>query len=254
MIPTIPVAFRIGVLTGYLLLTIAPSYATDEIRTERVQFQRGASSAVVEGRIKGYETVDYLVRAREGQKMNVRLLTKHGATYFNILAPGEDVVAMFNGSVNQNHFEGALPSSGDYKIRVYMMRSAARRDELAPYRLEMSIEGKGASATLASNQDAKVPGTGFDATGNIPCSMGDGRPTGPCAFGVKREGAGSATVTVTRSDGTPRVIFFEQGRAIGYDTSQADTGEFDAKKEADLNIVRIGDERYEIPDAIVQGG
>jgi hypothetical protein len=71
--------------------------------------------------------------------MNVSMATKHGATYFNILAPGQTEVALFNGSTNQNQYEGVLPQSGDYKIRVYMMRSAARRNEVAHYRLELSI-------------------------------------------------------------------------------------------------------------------
>jgi len=84
--------------------------------------------------------------------------------------------------------------------------------------------------------------------------MGKGRPTSSCAFGVKREGNGSAMVIVTKVDGSQRIILFEEGRAIGYDTSQADSGGFKAKKEADLNIIHIGEERYEIPDAVVLGG
>lgn len=51
-----------------------------------------------------------------------RRATKHGATYFNILAPGQNEEAMFNGSTSGNQFEGVLPASGDCKIRVYMMR------------------------------------------------------------------------------------------------------------------------------------
>jgi hypothetical protein len=251
---TLSHAFHSCLLAGFLLLTAALSSARDDIRTERVHFQKGANSAVVEASIKGYETVDYILGARAGQYMNVSLATKHGATYFNILAPGESEVAMFNGSINQNQYEGTLPSSGDYKIRVYMMRSAARRNEVAHFRLEMIVDGKEAKVVQAPSHDAKVAGTEFHATGNIPCSMGKGQPTGSCAFGVKREGGGNALVTVTKSNGSQRVIFFEKGQSIGYDQSQADTGEFKARKEADLNIIHIGDERYEIPDAVVQGG
>lgn len=238
-----------------LLLLVAPmGFAADDNRTERVHFKKGANSAVVEASIKGYETVDYVLGARTGQYMNVRLATKHGATYFNILAPGENEVAMFNGSVSQNQYEGTLPASGDYKIRVYMMRSAAHRNEVAHYRLEMIVDGARQPTAHAPSHDAKVPGTDFHATGNIPCSMGKGQPTGSCAFGVKREGNGNAMVTVTKVDGSQRVIFFEEGRAIGYDQSQADSGRFKAKKEADLNIIHIGEERYEIPDAVPEGG
>ena len=61
---------------------------------------------------------------------------------------------MFNGSVSQNQYEGILPSSGDYKIRVYMMRSAARRDQVANYRLEMIIDDKEATGTHVPRTDA----------------------------------------------------------------------------------------------------
>jgi len=45
------------------------------------------------------------------------------------------------------------------------------------------------------------------------------------------------------------------GRPIGADTSQADGyGEFRATKENDLHRIRVGEERYEIPDAVVLGG
>jgi hypothetical protein len=45
------------------------------------------------------------------------------------------------------------------------------------------------------------------------------------------------------------------GKPIGSDTSEADGyPEFRATKENDLHIIHIGDERYEIPDAVVLGG
>lgn len=122
-----------------VVLAASAAFAADDIRTERIQFERGASSAAVEGSITGYEIVDYLLGAREGQSMNVSMATNNGANYFNILAPGETEVAMFIGSTSGNQYEGVLPESGDYTIRVYMMRSAARRNEVANYRLEMII-------------------------------------------------------------------------------------------------------------------
>ena len=83
--------------------------------------------------------------------MNVSMATKNTATYFNILAPGETEVAFFNGSVSENQYEGVLPATGDYKIRVYMMRSAARRNEKANYRLEMIVSGKPQAAAAAGS-------------------------------------------------------------------------------------------------------
>ena len=58
---------------------LASTALADDIRTERVEFHKGANSATVEGTIKGYETVDYLLGARKGQSMNVSLSTDHGA-------------------------------------------------------------------------------------------------------------------------------------------------------------------------------
>ena len=113
----------------------------------------------------------------------------------------------------------------------------------------------GSAAQLPSkSHDAKVPGTGYHATSVIPCSMGGGAPTGSCPAGVKRQGGGTADVTVTKPDGRTRTIFFQNGRAVSADVSQADYGKFSATRQGDLNIIRIGQERYEIPDALPFGG
>ena len=53
-------------------------------------------------------------------------------------------------STSGNEFEGTLPKSGDYKIRVYMMRNAARRDETANYRLKMIVTGAAENATSST--------------------------------------------------------------------------------------------------------
>jgi hypothetical protein len=76
-----------------------------------------------------------------------------------------------------------------------------------------------------------------------------------CSFGVARAGGGYATVVIQKPDGRTRAIFFRMGKPIGADTSQADGyPEFGATKENDLNLIRVGTERYEIPDAVVLGG
>ena len=75
-----------------------------------------------------------------------------------------------------------------------------------------------------------------------------------CDFGVARQSGGFATFVVTKPDGMKRAIFFRRGIPIGADTSQADGyGEFRYKKRGELNIIRVGEERYEIPDTTVAG-
>jgi hypothetical protein len=118
---TIPPITRI-LLAALLVSTSAPAGT----HTERVHFAKGANSATIEGRIQGDMTIDYVLGARKGQSMNVSMATDNGANYFNIIAPGKENEAMFVGSSSGNQFEGRLPANGDYKVRVYLMRSAAR--------------------------------------------------------------------------------------------------------------------------------
>ena len=83
--------------------------------------------------------MDYLLGAKAGQQMTVELHTDNPQNYFNILPPGSSDEAIFVGSSSGNRFEGTLPDSGDYRVRVYLMRAAARRDESANYRVDIHI-------------------------------------------------------------------------------------------------------------------
>lgn len=111
-----------------------------------------------------------------------------------------------------------------------------------------------ASGSDAQSYDAKDPVTGYHATSVVPCVMSDGAQPVDCDAGVVREGVGSAMVTIAKPDGRTRTIFFENGRAIGYDESEADPGKFRASKRGDMNIIHIGQERYEFSDALPFGG
>jgi hypothetical protein len=242
------------VAAALLLGSVALAHSSD-IRTERVQFTAGSTGTTIEGRISGYEIVDYKLGAQAGQRMVVTMTTNSGANYFNLMAPGETEVAFFNGSTSENSFVGSLPASGDYTIRVYQMRSAARRNETATYRLDVEITSAGdADGLPGESADALVPGTQFHATGNIPCARAKGQPLTECEFGVVREGNGSGYMKVLWPDGGSRVIFFENGTPTSFDSSQADAGaQMRVGKDADLFQVRIGGERFEIPDVVLLG-
>lgn len=241
---------RTTLLVCGLLSAVWTAQAADTLRTERVAFKQGASSTVIEGRIKGYETVDYVLGARAGQRMDVSLKTRHGATYFNLLAPGENEVSMFNGSISENHFEGTLPASGDYKIRVYMLRSAARRNEVAPYTLSVAIAGDAKAALgKAPASDAKIKGTPFHATGPLPCRLGAGQPQ-QCQFGVIRGKPGNAEVHIQPPGKAERVITFMGERVT---TNPGDR--IKAVKQGDDWQIEVNDsERYTIPEAVISGG
>ena len=149
--------------------------------------------------------------------------------------------------MRENQYEGTLPATGDYKIRVYLMRSAARRNEVANYRLEMIVSG---AAHGSTGHDAMVPGTGFHATSRITCVAEPNKPMSQCDAGVKRT-AGGGSVHVTTPDGGSRVINFRDGRVSSTDADAP----FRVERRGDWSIVRIGAvEVYEIPDALVFGG
>ncbi|MEM7023640.1 MAG: DNA breaking-rejoining protein [Pseudomonadota bacterium] len=120
------------------LLVAGPGLAQDEIRKERIQFAAGETSAAVSGSIKGYNIVDYMLGAAKGQTMQVSLQTDNASSYFNVLPPGSET-ALFVGSVSGNHWTGMLPQAGDYTVRVYLMRNAARRNETATYDIAFAI-------------------------------------------------------------------------------------------------------------------
>ncbi len=121
--------------------------------------------------------------------------------------------------------------------------------------LSPAVSPDGAVATGPDDSAVRAGQGDFDATGMIPCAQRAGQPMHQCPFGVARAGGGFATVVVTKPDGVTRALFFTNGRFLSADTSQADGyPEYSGRKEADLHLIRVGSERYEIPDAVIFGG
>jgi hypothetical protein len=128
------------VVSGILLYM--PALARDVMHNEEVHFDKGTTGTTIKGKIKGYETYNYKLGAKKGQYMRVSLETKHTATYFNIYEPGKGPgdAAMFIGTTQGNMYTGNLPTNGTYTIQVFMMRSAARRNEVSHYQLHVGID------------------------------------------------------------------------------------------------------------------
>jgi heat shock protein HslJ len=121
--------------------------------------------------------------------------------------------------------------------------------------LSPAVSPDGTVATGPDDYALRAGQGRFDATGSVPCARYAGQPMTTCDFGAARAGGGYTTVVVRRPDGRTRAIFFRMGRPIGADTSQADgTPPIRAARKSDLHLIRIGTERYEIPDAVVLAG
>ena len=238
-----------------LLCVVVTSHAAEQsARTERVKFAKGATSAVIKGQVKGSGDVDYLVRAGAGQTITISLKVSNRSNYFNVLPPGSKDVAMYVGQTGED-FKGVLPADGDYKIRVYLVRAAARRNETSRYTLTVSVTGKVLDPVSAS-KDAVIPGTPFHASAKISCvpsieKFRDKKQQECDAFVIRRGFDGTATVEIPQENSIPRSILFVKGKPVASDSPYPVTS---SRKDDRTIVVFDADERYEIPDAFIFGG
>ena len=221
------------------------------IRQEKVQFAKGASSAVIKGQLKGDAMVDYVVRAAAGQTLSVKLQKTNAQNYFNVMPPGSTGSAMFVGDSGEN-YTGVLPADGDYIVRVYLMRPAARRGEISNYTLTVGASGK-AFAPIAASKDALVPGTSYHASAKIRCVPAFETTPRDCdALVIRRGFDGTATIDIPGS-AEKRSILFVEGKPTASNAQAIDA--LTSERKGDVTIVKLGaSERYEIPDALVTGG
>lgn len=122
----------------FLMIGGTPALA-DDVRRETVRFAAGTSGTTINSKVKGYDSVQYSLGVRAGQKMSVQLDSSNASLYFNITAPGASE-ALYIGSIDGNATTVTIPSSGNYVIDVYLMRNAARRGETATYALTLYVE------------------------------------------------------------------------------------------------------------------
>jgi hypothetical protein len=150
------------------------------------------------------------------------------------MAAGTDT-AMFIGSSSGHRFSGILPSDGDVRVRVYLMRPVARRTETSTYSLRMGIS------------DAP-----YHASADVPCVFGGSGKGASCKASVIRRANNSATVVVTIPGGQKRQFLFVNGKAVASDQPE----KLSVQRRGDVSVLLLGEnfERYEIVDALVVGG
>ncbi|MDO5622866.1 MAG: SH3 domain-containing protein [Paracoccus sp. (in: a-proteobacteria)] len=105
-----------------------------------------------------------------------------------------------------------------------------------------SVSAAPAAATPAAASTAGTTG----ASGSLPCSASASMLTQSCNYTVERSGSGNASVTVAWPGGGERRILFRAGRPaqeLGADTTM----------RGDIMVITMGNERYEVPSAVVFG-
>lgn len=102
-----------------------------DIRRQTVSLTEGPPAAMIEGRVQGDRTVDDRIRAGAGQTLALSLRSANASLNLNLLPPGSADAAMFIGHLQGREAQPMLPADGQYVVRVYLVRSAARRQESA---------------------------------------------------------------------------------------------------------------------------
>jgi hypothetical protein len=223
--------------------------AAEPIKVQQLRFAPGASSATFKESISGDKIIDYKLGAKAGQSMSVKLKTSNLSNYFNVLPPGSDAAIAIGANLG-NEWTGTLPVDGDYTVRVYLMRNAARRNERANYTLTVGVTG---------SADAKVAGTPYHATGMVPCSVGtDPKGSAQCSFGVIRSSPGHAEVYLA-SPGFDVTLHKDQLRVLKFAgdtvTSPDPKDKVTSGKQGDNWLISVRDFYfYVIPEAVISGG
>jgi hypothetical protein len=233
-------------LCGICLIAQAAEKATTK---QTPAFANGASAVRIRGTAQGDN--DYTVGARAGQVLTVRLKAANRSVYFNINPPGSADVSMYIGQLQGMEAKLLLPADGTYVVRVYLMRSAARRSERAAYTLDISLTGR-PLIPMPFAQDANVAGTPFHATAEVRCRTPGAELHAVCQAGVVRRGHdGTASLEMRDARGLIRQVLFVQGQAVASDAAEP----LRATRSGDVLTIQIGsDESYEIRDALLTGG
>jgi hypothetical protein len=120
-----------------LVLLSGLAMADTEPVPQRVQFEKGKSSATMKKRLKvqgdDAETHQYKLRAAAGQVLTIHFKAADPSASYSVLCPGNGLT-----DAKGKAWSLALPESGDYTINVYGYGAKAS----FPYTLEVGIEGR----------------------------------------------------------------------------------------------------------------
>lgn len=138
------------VLAILAMLAATPALAAGDPPPKPIQFPPGATATTLKGAVKGYATGGYTLDVVAGQTLQVLFKPSNRSCYFNATLNGA-AEAEHTGSTAGNEFGKNVATNGTYKIDVYLMRNAARRNETCRYQLTIELTGApgGASAGVS---------------------------------------------------------------------------------------------------------
>lgn len=113
-----------------------PAQARAEDSSTKITLPAAGKPASYKGSIRGHATAEYVFEAAAGQKARIELDSNNRSTFFNLQQDGKPE-ALLIGSMKGDTFSGALPGAGTYRVKIYMMRNAARQNITSKYELRV---------------------------------------------------------------------------------------------------------------------
>jgi len=111
----------------------APNLLAQQSRIRRVRFVPGASSATIKDSVVSGTRDRYLLGARKGQKMSIRIVSLEDNAVFDVIAPVNQTGQQRTLKQEAFSWTNTLPETGDYQIVVGSTRGNAS------YRLQVTI-------------------------------------------------------------------------------------------------------------------
>jgi Bacterial SH3 domain len=124
-----------------LFLTLPAALHAQGIEQRDLRFRPDTAQALINGVVAGRQTIDHAFDARRGQTVSIRFQPSNSAAFFNLIAPSGQVLFVGQDQANPGRYTGRLAETGEYAIRVYLVRSAARRGETSRFKLTVALTG-----------------------------------------------------------------------------------------------------------------
>lgn len=137
-----------------LTLGIVSAVPAADDPTQRVQFESGANSAIINGSVTGYRSLRYLLAARAGQTLSISFLPSKDSLYFNVV---QGTHTLHDGSRDDAHdWAATAVADGDYVIDIYLKNSDARHNVQATFALTITVTNPTVSYRCADGRTVTV--------------------------------------------------------------------------------------------------
>jgi hypothetical protein len=111
------IATLIPILLMILIASAAAVAQGGKAEPNRIEFKRGTTSNIINGIVRGDEEAEYVLTAKKGQRLIIRLTSVPAkSAVFQLLGENNDTLGLeYDANFD---YSGVLPKTGDYFINV----------------------------------------------------------------------------------------------------------------------------------------